>query len=250
MPELLQGQAHRVAWTLPAWWPARSTAASSRSGIKTVIDEVRKRAGNVILFIDELHTLIGAGSRPRAAMDAANILKPALARGEIQCHRRDDAGRIPQAHRKGRRALERRFQPVTVGEPTRGGGRGQILKGLRDRYEAHHKVRITDEAIHGCRQAVRPLYLRPLPARQGHRPHRRGRLPRAHPAPSSRRRTCKSAGRKARSSCDKEKEAAVAEPGLRAGRQPARRGAPSCANRSKSSASDWDANKQDRTAPS
>ena len=111
--------------------------------IKTALEEVAK-SGNVILFIDELHTLIGAGSA-EGAVDAANILKPSLARGEIQVIGATTLEEY-RKHIEKDAALERRFQPVTVGEPSEDEA-VEILKGLRDRYEAHHKVKITDEAI-------------------------------------------------------------------------------------------------------
>ncbi len=111
--------------------------------IKNAIDEVKK-AGNVILFIDELHTIIGAGSAEGSA-DAANILKPALARGDFQVIGATTIDEY-RKHIEKDAALERRFQPVMVGEPTEEEAVA-ILKGLRDRYEAHHKVKITDEAI-------------------------------------------------------------------------------------------------------
>ena len=111
--------------------------------IKKVIQEVRK-AGNVLLFIDELHTIIGAGGA-EGAIDASNILKPALARGEIQII---GATTIEEyrKHVEKDAALERRFQPVTVEEPTEAQA-VEILKGLRPQYEKHHKVQITDEAV-------------------------------------------------------------------------------------------------------
>ena len=111
--------------------------------LKDAMEEVTK-AGNVILFIDELHTIIGAGAA-EGAIDAANILKPALARGEIQAVGATTMDEY-RKHIEKDTALERRFQPVQVGEPSREES-VEILKGLRDRYEAHHKVRITDEAI-------------------------------------------------------------------------------------------------------
>ncbi|MBQ2272830.1 MAG: ATP-dependent Clp protease ATP-binding subunit, partial [Clostridia bacterium] len=111
--------------------------------LKNVIEEVKK-SGNVILFIDELHVLVGAGSA-EGAMDAANILKPSLARGELQVI---GATTLNEYHKNIEKdaALERRFQPIVVAEPSVEDAI-DILKGLRDKYEAHHKVRITDDAI-------------------------------------------------------------------------------------------------------
>lgn len=111
--------------------------------IKNVIEEVKK-SGNVVLFIDELHVLIGAGSA-EGAVDAANILKPSLARGELQVI---GATTLSEYHKNIEKdaALERRFQPIIVNEPSVEDAI-EILKGIRDKYEAHHKVRITDEAI-------------------------------------------------------------------------------------------------------
>jgi len=111
--------------------------------IKAVIDEVTK-SKNIILFIDEVHTLVGAGSA-EGATDAANILKPALARGEFQLIGATTISEYRKNIEKDS-ALERRFQPVTVNEPSEEDSI-LILKGLRDKYEAHHKVTISDEAI-------------------------------------------------------------------------------------------------------
>ena len=111
--------------------------------LKNVMDELHK-AGNVLLFIDEIHTIIGAGAT-EGSLDAANILKPALSRGEIQCIGATTLDEY-RKHIEKDAALERRFQPVVVGEPT-AEETLSILYGLRDRYEAHHKVRITDEAL-------------------------------------------------------------------------------------------------------
>ena len=111
--------------------------------IKAVMDEV-KQSGNVILFIDELHTIMGAGSA-EGSSDVANILKPSLARGELQIIGATTTGEY-RKHIEKDAALERRFQPVKVGEPTEEEAI-EILKGLRDRYEAHHKVKIPDDAI-------------------------------------------------------------------------------------------------------
>ena len=111
--------------------------------IKAVINEVR-RAKNIILFIDELHTLVGAGGA-EGAIDAANVLKPALARGEVQCIGATTLDEY-RKHIEKDGALERRFQTVIV-DPPSNEETVEILKGLRDRYEAHHHVRITDAAL-------------------------------------------------------------------------------------------------------
>jgi ATP-dependent Clp protease ATP-binding subunit ClpC len=112
--------------------------------MKRVLEEVRKAQGEVVLFIDELHTLVGAGAA-EGAIDASNIMKPALARGELQCI---GATTMDEYRKYIERdaALERRFQPVQVREPSQEEAI-EILKGLRDRYESHHRVIITDSAI-------------------------------------------------------------------------------------------------------
>jgi ATP-dependent Clp protease ATP-binding subunit ClpC len=111
--------------------------------IKAVMNEVRK-AKNVILFIDELHTLVGAGGA-EGAIDASNVLKPALARGEIQCIGATTFDEYRKYIEKDN-ALARRFQPIPV-DPPNNEQAIEILKGLRPKYEEHHKVRITDDAI-------------------------------------------------------------------------------------------------------
>lgn len=111
--------------------------------IKKALNEVKK-AGDVILFIDEIHTIVGAGAA-EGAIDAANILKPLLARGEIQLVGATTLNEYRKFIEKDA-ALERRFSPVTVNEPSEK-ETIQILKGIRDKYEAHHNVKITDEAI-------------------------------------------------------------------------------------------------------
>ncbi len=111
--------------------------------LKKVIEEVQQRE-DMIVFIDELHTLIGAGAA-EGAMDAANILKPALARGSFQVIGATTLDEYKK-HIEKDAALERRFQPVLVGEPSEEEAL-EILEGLRDRYEAFHKVKITDEAL-------------------------------------------------------------------------------------------------------
>lgn len=111
--------------------------------LKKAMDEIYKDK-NVIIFIDEIHTIIGAGGA-EGAIDASNILKPALARGEIQCIGATTTDEYRKYIEKDS-ALERRFQPVIVGEPSKEETL-QILKGLRDKYESHHRVKITDEAL-------------------------------------------------------------------------------------------------------
>ena len=112
--------------------------------LKAVLDEVKGAEGEIILFIDEMHTLIGAG-KSEGAMDASNLLKPALARGELHCIGATTLDEY-QKHVEKDPALQRRFQPVFVGEPTVEDSIS-ILRGLKDRYELHHGVRITDAAI-------------------------------------------------------------------------------------------------------
>ncbi len=112
--------------------------------MKKVMEEVRKAEGNVVLFIDELHTLVGAGAA-EGAIDASNIMKPALARGELQCIGATTQDEFRKYIERDA-ALERRFQAVKVKEPSEEEA-VDILKGLRERYEAHHQVEITDEAI-------------------------------------------------------------------------------------------------------
>ncbi|MDP2931370.1 MAG: AAA family ATPase, partial [Chloroflexota bacterium] len=112
--------------------------------LKAVMDEVRQAKGEIILFIDEIHTVVGAGAA-EGAIDASNMLKPALAHGELQCvgaTTLDDY----RKHIEKDKALERRFQPVFISEPTVE-QTIEILKGLRPRYEAHHKIKISDEAL-------------------------------------------------------------------------------------------------------
>ena len=113
--------------------------------LKDVIDEIVKAQGQIILFVDELHTVVGTGSSADGSMDAANILKPALARGELQMVGATTIDEYRKYIEKDA-ALERRFQPIMVKEPTIE-DTIEILEGLRERYEDHHKVKITDKAI-------------------------------------------------------------------------------------------------------
>jgi ATP-dependent Clp protease ATP-binding subunit ClpC len=112
--------------------------------LKAALEEVQRAEGEIILLIDELHTVVGAGAA-QGAMDASNMLKPALARGELQCV---GATTLDEYHKYIEKdaALERRFAPVYVEEPTVE-DTIQMLHGLRDRYEAHHKVRFSDQAL-------------------------------------------------------------------------------------------------------
>ncbi len=113
--------------------------------LKSVIKEVVAAEGEVILFIDEIHTLVGAGAAGEGAMDAANILKPALARGELRAIGATTTKEYQRYFEKDK-ALERRFQVVLIEEPSASDAIS-ILRGLKERYEVHHKVRIKDEAI-------------------------------------------------------------------------------------------------------
>ena len=115
--------------------------------LKSVINEVTNAEGDIILFIDEIHTLVGAG-KGEGAMDAANILKPALARGELRSIGATTLEEYQKYFEKDK-ALERRFQTVMVDEPTPEDAIS-ILRGLKERYENHHKVRIQDDALIRC----------------------------------------------------------------------------------------------------
>jgi ATP-dependent Clp protease ATP-binding subunit ClpB len=112
--------------------------------LKAVLKEVQESEGAIILFIDELHTVVGAGAA-EGSMDASNMLKPMLARGELRCVGATTLSEY-QKHIEKDAALERRFQPVYVGEPTVEQTIA-ILRGLKERYEVHHGVRIQDSAI-------------------------------------------------------------------------------------------------------
>ena len=142
IPEILRDK-RLVSLDLPGMLAGAKYRGEFEERLKNTMAEIRK-AGNIILFIDELHTIVGAGAS-EGAIDAANIMKPLLARGEMQCI---GATTLREYHKYIEKdaALERRFQPVMVGEPTKDES-VDILKGLRERYENHHKVKITDEAI-------------------------------------------------------------------------------------------------------
>jgi len=144
--------------------------------LKNVLKDLAKDEGQTIVFIDELHTMVGAG-KAEGAMDAGNMLKPALARGELHCVGATTLDEYRKYIEKDA-ALERRFQKILVGEPSVEATIA-ILRGLQERYEVHHGVDITDPAIVAAAELEPPLHHRPLFAGQGHRPDRRGRLPRS-----------------------------------------------------------------------
>ncbi len=145
VPESLQGK-RVLSIDLPAMVAGTKYRGEFEERIKKVVEEVQAAKGSVIIFIDELHTVVGAGSGgENGSMDAANILKPALARGELQLIGATTLNEYKKYIEKDG-ALERRFQPVIVNEPNTEDAI-EILRGLKDRYEAHHKVSIADEAI-------------------------------------------------------------------------------------------------------
>ncbi|MBY6349360.1 ATP-dependent chaperone ClpB [Rhodococcoides corynebacterioides] len=113
--------------------------------LKAVLDDIKNSAGQVITFIDELHTIVGAGATGESAMDAGNMIKPMLARGELRLVGATTLDEYRKYIEKDA-ALERRFQQVVVGEPSVEDAVG-ILRGLKERYEVHHGVRITDSAL-------------------------------------------------------------------------------------------------------
>ena len=142
VPELLTGK-RVIVIDMSSMVAGSKYRGEFEERMKKLVEELRA-SKDVILFIDEVHTIVGAGSA-EGSIDAANILKPALARGELQCIGATTLDEYRQNIEKDA-ALERRFQPVMVGEPSEDDAL-QILRGLRDRYEAHHRVQITDEAL-------------------------------------------------------------------------------------------------------
>ena len=143
VPEILMGR-RVVALDLGAMIAGSRFRGEFEERLKAALEEVQKSEGEIILFIDELHTVVGAGAA-QGALDASNMLKPALARGELQCV---GATTLDEYHKHIEKdaALERRFAPVYVEEPTVE-DTIEMLMGLRDRYEAHHKVRFSDQAL-------------------------------------------------------------------------------------------------------
>ncbi len=143
VPEILTGK-RVVALDLGAMIAGSRFRGDFEERLKATIEEIKRAEGEFILFVDELHTVVGAGAA-QGAMDASNMLKPALARGELQCV---GATTLDEYHKYIEKdaALERRFAPVFVEEPSVN-DTIEMLKGLRDRYEAHHKVRFSDDAL-------------------------------------------------------------------------------------------------------
>ena len=162
--------------------------------LKGVLKEVSDAQGAIILFLDELHTIVGAGAA-QGAVDAANLLKPMLARGELRCVGATTLDEYRKYIEKDA-ALERRFQPVMVGEPSVQDTIA-ILRGLKERYEIHHRVTHPGQRADRRGHAVGSLYRRPLPARQGDRPDRRGGV-----APAHRDRLCADRDRRGRQARD------------------------------------------------
>ena len=159
VPDVLKGK-RIVSLDLTAMIAGAKYRGEFEERLKNVLEELR-HGGNTILFVDELHAIVGAGAA-EGAVDAANILKPSLARGEIQMIGATTIAEY-RKHIEKDAALERRFQPVSVSEPSEEEAY-RILLGLRDRYEAHHKLKITDEALHAAiRLSVRYLPDRFLP---------------------------------------------------------------------------------------
>jgi ATP-dependent Clp protease ATP-binding subunit ClpB len=147
VPESLRGK-RLVALDLSAMLAGAKYRGEFEERLKAVLDEIRSSDGQIITFIDELHTVVGAGAGGDSSMDAGNMLKPMLARGELRMVGATTLDEYRERIEKDA-ALERRFQQVYVDEPSVADTIG-ILRGLRERYEAHHKVQISDAALVGA----------------------------------------------------------------------------------------------------
>ena len=144
VPDSLRGR-RLVAIDLASMLAGAKYRGEFEERFKAVLNEIAEATGQVITFIDELHTLVGAGASGDSALDAGNMIKPMLARGELRMIGATTLDEYRE-HIEKDPALERRFQQVYVGEPSVE-DTVAILRGLRERYEAHHKVRITDSAL-------------------------------------------------------------------------------------------------------
>ncbi|QLY30796.1 ATP-dependent chaperone ClpB [Nocardia huaxiensis] len=144
VPESLRGK-RLVSLDLGAMVAGAKYRGEFEERLKAVLEEIKSSAGQIITFIDELHTIVGAGATGESAMDAGNMIKPMLARGELRLVGATTLDEYRQ-HIEKDPALERRFQQVLVGEPSVEDTIG-ILRGLKERYEVHHGVRITDSAL-------------------------------------------------------------------------------------------------------
>ena len=159
VPEILSGK-RVVALDLGSMIAGSRFHGEFEEKLKAVMEEVQRSQGDVIMMIDELHTVVGAGAA-QGAMDASNMLKPALSRGELQCI---GATTLDEFHKYIEKdaALERRFAPIYVEEPSVD-DTIKMLQGLRDRYEAHHKVRFADDALVAAGSSRGPLCHRSPP---------------------------------------------------------------------------------------
>src|SRR4051812_45856977 len=144
VPESLRGK-RLVALDLGAMVAGAKYRGEFEERLKAVLDDIRSSEGQVVTFIDELHTVVGAGATGESAMDAGNMLKPMLARGELRMVGATTLDEYRE-HIEKDPALERRFQPVLVGEPSVEDTIA-ILRGLKSRYESHHRVEISDAAL-------------------------------------------------------------------------------------------------------
>ena len=170
MPEVLK-DAKVYALDLGALIAGTRYRGDFEERVKQVLDRLEKEE-NAILFIDEIHSLVGAGAASGGAMDAGNLLKPALANGSLRCIGSTTFNDVKQSFDRDR-ALSRRFQKIDVLEPSEAETL-EILKGLRPHYEAHHGVQFTRRGARGGGGAVGEAPPGPAPARQGDRRAGRG----------------------------------------------------------------------------